>query len=133
MLSLLATRLAKYSLTLAIFAATAAFAEPPPGHPSPAQARDMLLPAKPPRPAELPNEGKVLAIAHANEFTYIEVARKGKSAASEWIAAQKTEIKVGSTIRYDDGAVINDFYSKLLKRTFPSVMFVDYVTVTATP
>lgn len=129
----LAARLAKLSLTLAVFAATTAFAEPPPGHPSPAQARDMLLPAKPPRPAELPNEGKVLTIAHANEFSYIEVARKGKSPASEWIAAQKTEIKVGSTIRYDDGAVMKDFYSKLLKRTFPSVMFVDYVTVIAAP
>lgn len=129
----LASRLARLSLGLAVFATAAALAAPPPGHPSPAQAREMLLPDKPPRPNELPNEGKVLAATHANEFTYIEVARKGKSPASEWIATQKTEIKVGSTIRYEDGAVMKDFYSKLLKRTFPSVMFVDYVSVTATP
>lgn len=129
----LAPCLARLSLGLIVFATAAAFAAPPPGHPSPAQAREMLLPEKPPRPSELPNEGKVLATTHANEFTYLEVARKGKSPASEWIATQKTEIKVGSTIRYEDGAVMKDFYSKLLKRTFPSVMFVDYVSVTATP
>lgn len=127
------THLIRRSLGFALIAATTAFAAPPPGHPSPAQAREMLLPEKPPRPSELPNEGKVLATAHANEFTYIEVARKGKSPANEWIATQKTELKVGSTIRYEDGAVMKDFYSKLLKRTFPSVMFVDYVSVTATP
>lgn len=128
----LAPRLARLSLGLAVFATAAAFAAPPPGHPSPAQAREMLLPDKPPRPAELPNSGKVVSIAHANEFSYIEV-RRDHAKAPEWIATQKTEIKVGSTIRYEDGAVMKDFYSKLLKRTFPSVMFVDYVSVTATP
>ncbi len=90
----------------------------------------MLLPAKPPNAAELVNEGTVLEVIHANEFTYLEIKRVD---GRQWIAAQKTEIRVGTQIRYEEGAVMHNFYSKLLKRTFPSVMFVDHVVVTAQP
>ena len=106
--------------------ATAALAAPPPGHPSPAQAMDLLMPDKPPVPAELPNQGRVISSMDANDFTYLEVERSG---AIEWIAAPKMAVKPGSTIRYEEGSVMTDFYSKLLKRTFPSVMFVGHVAV----
>ena len=107
-------------------------AAPPPGHPTPAQASEMLLPKKAPRASELPNQGKVLDVIHANEFSYLEIARS-ESQDKVWIAIQKTELKVGTTVRYDDGAVMNNFYSKLLKRSFPSVMFVDHLVVIAQP
>lgn len=107
-------------------------AAPPAGHPMPAQARDMLVPDKPPSAADMPNEGKVLDVIHANEFTYVEVAKTG-SKEKAWIAIQKTELKVGSRVRYEDGATMTNFYSKLLKRTFPSVMFVDHLAITAQP
>lgn len=107
-------------------------AAPPAGHPTPAQARDMLMPDKPPSAAEMPNEGKVLDVIHANEFTYVQVAKTG-SKERVWIAIQKTELKVGSRVRYEDGATMTNFYSKLLKRTFPSVMFVDNLAVTTQP
>lgn len=107
-------------------------AAPPAGHPTPAQARDMLVPDKPPKAADMPNEGKVLDVIHADEFTYVEVAKSG-SKEKAWIAIQKTELKVGSRVRYEDGATMTNFYSKLLKRTFPSVMFVDHLAVTAQP
>lgn len=113
-----------------LLAASSALAAPPPGHPSPAQARELLLPDQPPKAADLPNVGKVISTIDANEFTYIEVDRGGRI---EWIAAQKMPIQAGSTIRYEEGAVMNDFYSKLLKRSFPSVMFVNDVIVTAAP
>lgn len=90
------------------------------------------MPEKPPRAADLPNEGKVLDVIHANEFSYLEIARKG-SKEKQWVAIQKSEIKVGSTVRYEDGATMSNFYSKLLKRTFPSVMFVDHLAVTGKP
>lgn len=111
---------------LALCALSVAQAAPPPGHPSPAQAMDLLAPKKPPTPAEMPNQGKVLSSMDANDFTYIEVGREG---AVEWIAAPKMEIKTGSTIRYEEGALMTDFYSKLLKRTFPKVLFVGHVAV----
>lgn len=112
---------------LATLASGPALAAPPPGHPSPAEARDMLMPDRPPPAGELPNQGKVLASIDANEFTYIEVARQDGS--REWIAAPKMALKPGSTIRYEAGSVMTDFYSKLLKRSFPSVMFVGHVAV----
>lgn len=111
---------------LAFCLATSALAAPPPGHPSPAQAADLLMPDKPPAPAELPNQGKVLSSIDANDFTYIEVERAG---AAEWIATSKMALKPGSTIRYEEGSVMTNFYSKLLMRTFPRVMFVGHVAL----
>jgi hypothetical protein len=115
---------------LAALTSTSALAVPPPGHPSPAQAADLLLPDKPPAPAELPNQGKVISSVDANEFTYIEVERDGSI---EWLAAPLMPIKAGSTIRYEEGVVMTDFYSKLLKRSFPRVSFVAHVVVVAAP
>ena len=111
---------------LALSATTSTLAGPPPGHPSPAQARDMLMPDKPPAPSELPNQGKVLSAIDANDFTYIEVEHRG---AREWIAAPKMAVKPGSMIRYEEGSIMTNFYSKLLQRTFATVMFVGHVAV----
>jgi len=113
-------------LLFALMAGSIAHAAPPPGHPSPAQASDILMPDKSPSPAELPNRGKVVNSIDANEFTYIEVERDG---AREWIAAPKMAVVPGATVRCEEGAVMTDFYSKLLKRSFPSVMFVGHVAV----
>ncbi|WP_434516117.1 hypothetical protein AB6Q56_05595 [Dechloromonas sp. ARDL1] len=125
-------KLCRYGWLLAAAFALPLYAAPPAGHPTPAQASDLLVPEKPPRAADLPNEGKVLDVIHANEFSYLEIARKG-SKEKQWVAIQKSEIKVGSTVRYEDGATMSNFYSKLLKRTFPSVMFVDHLAVTGKP
>ncbi len=43
------------------------------------------------------------------------------------------EIQPGTHIRYEDGAVMQDFYSKLLKRNFPNVMFINHLIATAQP
>ncbi len=123
------TRIQTIGLTLALLAATTpALAAPPAGHPSPAQAMDMMLPATPPKASELPHQGKVLSAIDANEYTYLEVSGKGGPL---WLAAPLLKVKVGSTVRYEDGAVMSNFYSKLLKRTFAQVMFVNYVMVVA--
>lgn len=116
----------RIALILALLAPALASAAPPPGHPSPQQARDILMPDKAPAPSELPNQGKVISRIDANEFTYIEVERNGTR---EWIAAPKMALKTGGTIRYEEGAVMTDFHSKLLKRTFARVMFVGFVAV----
>lgn len=125
-------KLCRYGWLLAAAFALPLYAAQPVGHPTPAQTSDLLVPEKPPRAADLPNEGKVLDVIHANEFSYLEIARKG-SKEKQWVAIQKSEIKVGSTVRFEDGATMSNFYSKLLKRTFPSVMFVDHLAVTGKP
>jgi hypothetical protein len=114
----------------ALVMSSPAAAQPPPGHPPQGQAREMLMPDRPSRPEELPHQGKVLSAIDANDFTYIEVAQDGPS---QWIAAPRMAVKPGSIIRYEDGSVMTNFYSKLLKRTFPHLMFVGEVVVTAAP
>lgn len=106
--------------------AASAFAAPPPGHPSAKVTADMLAPSKPAQPSELPHEGKVLSLIQANEYTYIEVSN---STATRWLAAPQTSLKSGDLIRYEEGSTMTNFYSKLLKRTFPSVMFVGQLAV----
>lgn len=112
-------------IALATLSMSAAFAAPPAGHPTPAAAAGMMSPA-PISDAELTQKGKVLSTTDANEYTYIEVAQGNQTI---WLAAQKLALKKGDQIRFDNGAVMTNFYSKLLKRTFPSVMFVNRVVV----
>ena len=101
-------------------AATAAVAAPPAGHPSPAEAMKMMQK----EPVVMSRTGKVLSHIDSNEYTYVEVSEKGNTL---WLAAPRTALKDGDTVRYPDGVVMKDFYSKLLKRSFPAVMFVDAV------
>lgn len=102
--------------------ATAAVAAPPPGHPSPDAAMQMMM--KKEAPPELSRAGKVLSHIDANEYTYAEVSEKGEKI---WLAAPLTPLKDGAMVRFPDGVVMKDFYSKLLKRTFPAVMFVESI------
>ncbi len=120
----------RFFLLIATLMVSAAGAAPPPGHPTPAQARDLLMPEKPASADELPNMGKVISTIDANAFTYIEIDRGDRR---EWIAAPLIALKPGSEVRYDEGSVMTNFYSKLLKRTFPSVLFVGQVVIVSEP
>jgi len=98
-------------------------AAPPASHPAQAAAADMMH-APHGSDAELTQKGKVVSSVDATEYTYIEVLQ-GKN--TLWIAAPKTTVKKDSVIRFEEGAVMTNFRSKLLNRTFPSVMFVSRV------
>ena len=76
--------------------------------------------------AEFANKGKVLETMDASIYTYMQVTSdKGPV----WIAASKTKVAKGETISYPDGAVMTNFTSKSLNRTFDSIIFVDKVKV----
>lgn len=113
-------------LFLSLALGTAALAGPPSGHPSAAQAIDMLLPSKP-AVKNLTIEGQVVSTIDANEFTYIEVSH---SDSVEWIAVPLMSISPGSTVRFEEGIVMTDFFSKLLQRSFPRLRFVGEIVVT---
>jgi hypothetical protein len=119
------TRLRRGMLFLCAAVALPAFAAPPPNHPSPAQALEMLAPKRVPA-EQLPNAGKVLTRIDANEYTYIEV---GDERGKRWIAAPLMKVDVGDSIRYEEGATMTRFYSKVLQRTFDSLMFVGQVEI----
>jgi len=101
-------------------------AAPPAGHPSPATAADMMHLPQSMSDAELTQKGKVVSAIDANEYTYIEVAQDKKTL---WLAAPTVAVKKDSMVRFEDGAVMTNFRSKLLNRTFPSIMFVSRVVV----
>ena len=59
-------------------------------------------------------------------FSYLEVKQYNQT---RWLAAKTTPAKKGSVIEFDSGSTLEDFESKVLDRTFPSMTFVNSVTV----
>lgn len=108
------------ALLLLALASPLAAAAPPPGHPPVDAAPHGAA-------AESGHQGRVLSSLDAGQYTYIEVSEKGKTL---WIAAPAVVVRAGNTIRFEDGMVMTNFHSKLLNRTFPSVIFVGGVVVT---
>lgn len=104
-----------------LVAAGGVIAAPPPGHPAPDDALRMMRPSGDAQNASLSRSGRVLQHMDANQYTYIEVEENGLNT---WLAAPRTPVIDGSRIRFPDGVVMRDFYSKLLKRTFDAVTFV---------
>lgn len=112
---------------LALLAGAApSWGAPPPGHPTPAEAAPLLgLPPQQPE-AELSREGTVLEAIDANQYTYLEVLEGERS---RWIAAPRLAVAKGAVIRFDNGIVMSNFYSRKLQRTFETLMFVNRVVV----
>lgn len=110
-------------LALAIFSASSAAQPLPPGHPG----VDMKKDGKSVPGAQLPQKAKVLSTIDAAPYTYLEVTQNKKTL---WLAANAVPAKKGDVIRFDDGMPMTNFYSKTLKRTFPSVLFVSRVVIT---
>ena len=113
---------------LAIISSSSALAALPPGHPSTETAAEMLQPTKDIPDSQLPQKGKVLSFINTDQYTYIEVSQV-KIKESVWLASTTVAVKKGDQIRFNDGMVMTNFYSKTLKRTFPKVLFVSKVVV----
>lgn len=76
--------------------------------------------------SQYPNTGKVLETMDASIYTYVQVTGANGPV---WIAASKTSVPKGATISYPDGAVMTNFTSKSLNRTFDKIIFVDKIKV----
>lgn len=110
-------------LAFAVFSASAAAQSLPPGHPSVgAKGADSAASAE-----QLPQKGKVLSTLEARPYVYLEVAQNKKTL---WLAANALQVKKGDVIRFDNGMQMTNFHSRILNRTFPSVLFVNRVVVT---
>jgi hypothetical protein len=90
----------------------------PAGHPP--------IPAAPAGHGGLPNGGKVAEAIAAGQYTYLQVAQDGKET---WLAIPKRDVPVGAEIRYGQGAIMKDFHSSSLDRTFAEVLFLGGVTL----
>ena len=76
--------------------------------------------------AQYPNTGKVLQVMDASIYTYMQVTSPNGPV---WLAASKTDVPKGATISYPNGAVMTNFNSKSLNRTFEKIIFLDRVKV----
>jgi hypothetical protein len=116
-----------FPVLLALSVSASAFAADPamPANPhSGMKMQPMMAPA--PQAPSLNQTAKVLSTINVPSYTYIEASQGNKTI---WLAASTVAVKKGDTIRFDDGMVMNNFYSKVLKRNFPSILFVNKVVV----
>jgi len=75
-----------------------------------------------------PYTGKVLeAMDVISMYTYVQVAGKTDKDKPVWLAASKIKLAKGDTIRYGGGAVMANYHSKTLNKTFDEITFVDKV------
>jgi len=82
----------------------------------------------------LPNAHKIKAeeVIQGTRYTYVRVSSEGND---YWIAINKADVKEGDTYYWSAGTEMNNFTSKELQRTFPSIFFVQDFTdqpITAT-
>ncbi len=99
------------------------FDAPPPGHPSTDDAARML---RLPQQQAFEFTGEVLESIDSNAYSYIQVKVLDETL---WLAAPRIELKKGQHIRFPSGTVMRNFFSRKLKTTFSSVMFVTAVDI----
>ena len=64
--------------------------------------------------------GKVLEVKNVESYTYLRLNTKDGEI---WAAVMKAPIKKGSTVTVESAVVMNNFESKSLKKTFPTILF----------
>lgn len=75
-----------------------------------------------------PFTGKVMEATDVMDmYTYIQVSGKTDKDKPVWLAASKIKLSKGDTIRYGNGAVMPNYHSKTLNKTFDEITFVDKV------
>ena len=79
--------------------------------------------------SQYPNAGTVLTVIDTDMYTYIEISGKTDKDPSVWLAVSKMKVAKGDAIRYGGGAVMSNFRSKTLNRTFQSITFSDKVLI----
>ena len=91
------------------------------------------LAADPAPAASIPNSrylntGKVMEATDVMDmYTYVQVTGKTDKDKPVWLAASKIKVIKGDTIRYGGGAVMANYHSKTLNKTFDEITFVDKV------
>ena len=70
------------------------------------------------------NTGQVLSVVQVPGYTYIEVRNNGRNL---WLAGNPIEVSEGAVISWSDSAMMRNFQSKALNRTFDELMFVSAI------
>lgn len=75
----------------------------------------------------LPKQGTVVEMMHAAGYTYMKVDTG--SGAPVWIAATMMRVKPQDKVQWADAAVMKNFASKSLHRTFDEILFVSNASI----
>ncbi|WP_275097253.1 hypothetical protein [Sedimenticola hydrogenitrophicus] len=67
------------------------------------------------------NQGQVKFVQQAGGYTYAEVTT---DLGPVWVAANRSAVEVGQQVSWRDGAVMRNFHSKALDRSFPEIIFI---------
>ncbi len=65
-------------------------------------------------------QGEVLEVKSVESYTYLRLKNQG---GEFWAAVTKAAVKKGATVTLENVTVMNNFESKSLKRTFPTILF----------
>ena len=71
-------------------------------------------------PADRTIIGTISQTMNASGYTYVHLENNGQEL---WAAIPATQVKIGDEIEIADGAVMSNFTSKTLGRTFESIIF----------
>ncbi len=64
--------------------------------------------------------GKVVETLDSGGYTYVNIEKDGNKT---WVAVPQSKISVGQDLSFNPGAVMTDFTSKSLNRTFETIVF----------
>lgn len=81
-----------------------------------------LISAAPAALAPAPNAGQILQLMQAGGYTYAEIKTSGGQ--TVWMAGGPLQLKVGDSVQWGDYAVMRNFSSKALGRSFEEILFV---------
>ncbi|MFZ5524536.1 MAG: hypothetical protein ACOY9D_10725 [Pseudomonadota bacterium] len=97
----------------------------PAGHP-PVNSADQATALTDAADAAQTQTATVISSIDIPQFTYIEVKQNNQT---RWLAASTIAAKKGDIIKFDNGSTMENFSSKALNRTFPSITFVNHASV----
>ncbi|MBU1424840.1 MAG: nucleotide-binding protein [Gammaproteobacteria bacterium] len=79
-----------------------------------------MPPAAMPTAPAVSMTGKVLEVKDVDSYTFLRLkTRDGEL----WAAVMTAKVRKGSTVTVENGVVMNNFHSKALNKTFPTILF----------
>jgi DNA/RNA endonuclease YhcR with UshA esterase domain len=85
-----------------------------------AMAGETPAPAAPAAPPAASVKGEVLEVKEVESYTYLRLKTKD---GETWAAIGKAPVKKGAEVTIENVMVMNNFESKTLKKTFPTILF----------
>ncbi|MGB4360993.1 MAG: nucleotide-binding protein, partial [Rhodoferax sp.] len=64
--------------------------------------------------------GEVMEVKNVDSYTYLRLKTKD---GETWVAVSTAAVKKGATVTIENTMVMNNFESKTLKKTFPTIVF----------